>query len=87
MDTRYEQIECQCWERGEDRLDERLALCAMALAGTVYSVQQLGGGDGGDSDILGLPELSLEAPCPLGDRIASRECAGGALELDKYGRV
>ena len=47
-----EKLEGQRRERGQNCLDEGLPASPVFRGGTVHAVQELGGGDGGDPDLL-----------------------------------
>jgi hypothetical protein len=50
--TSGEEAEGQRGKRGQDRLDESLTACPVLGGGAVHTVQQLGGRDGGNPDLL-----------------------------------
>jgi hypothetical protein len=82
-----EKLEGQRRERGQDCLDKSLAAAPVLGGGAVHAVQQLGGGDGGDTDFFVWPELLFQAPAHLGYRASRRQAPDGALEIDEDGGV
>src|SRR5215475_6260727 len=82
-----EQVEGDGRERGQDGLDERLAAGAVSGGGAVHAVQQLGGGDGGDADVLVGSELFFQPGADLGHGGAGGQGADCAFEVYEDGGV
>jgi hypothetical protein len=61
VDPRNEQVEGKRWKGCKYALDERFASSTVLVCGSVHTVQQLRGRDCGDSDILILLQLRLQA--------------------------
>jgi hypothetical protein len=85
--TSGEKAEGQRGERVQDRLDEGLTAGLVLRGSAVHAVQQLGGRDGGDPDLLVGPQLILQAPTHLGHRVSRRQTPDGALKVDEDGGV
>jgi len=81
--TSGEQAEGQRGESGQDSLDEGLTARPVLRGSAVYSVQQLGGGDGGDPDLLVRPQLLLQARAHLRHGACRRQAPDGAFKLDE----
>jgi hypothetical protein len=87
VDPRNEQVEGKCRERGEDGLHKCFALSAMLIRGTMHTVQELGGRDGGDAHLLSLAQPSFKTLCHRLHGPRDGEPTHGALELDEDRRV
>ncbi len=85
--TSGEKAEGQRGKRVEDRLDEGLTAGSVLGGSSVHAVQQLGGCDGGDPDLLVRPQLPLQAPTHLGHRVSRRQTPDGAFKVDEDGGV
>jgi len=85
--TSGEKAEGQRGKRVQDRLDEGLTAGPALGGSSVYAVQQLGGRDGGDPDLLVGPQLLLQTPTHLGHRVSRRQTPDGAFKVDEDGGV
>ena len=85
--TSGEKAEGQRGKRGQDRLDEGLTAGPVLRGGAVRAVQQFGGRDGGDSDLLVGPQLLFQAPAHLGHGASRRQAPDGAFQVDEDGGV
>jgi hypothetical protein len=85
--TSGKEPEGQRGERGQDRLDEGLAASPVLRGGAVHTMQQLGGRDGGDPDLLIRPQLLFQARAHLGHGAGRIQAPDGAFKVDKDGGV
>ena len=85
--TSGEKAEGQRGKRVQDRLDEGLTAGPVLEGSSVHAVQQLGGRDGGDPDLLVGPQLLHQTPTHLGHRVSRRQTPDGAFKADEDGGV
>jgi hypothetical protein len=82
-----EEAERQWRERSEDCLDERFTLASVLRGCAVHAVQQLGGGDGGEPDLLIRPQLLLQPRAHRGHGASRGQSPDRAFEVDEDGGV
>jgi len=85
--TSGKQAEGQRGKRDQDRLDEGLTPGPVLRGGAVHAVQQLGGRDGGDPDLLVRPQLIFQARAHLGHGASRRQAPDRAFKVDENGGV
>ena len=85
--TSSEKVEGKRGERVQDRLDEGLTADPVLRGGAVHAVQQLGGRDGGDPDLVVRSQLLFQAPAHLGHSASRRQAADGAFKVDEDGGI